>query len=132
MIPETITVTRTDYMRLKSLIDSSLEADIDEPELENLEEELERAQVLEASEVPSDLVVMNTKFRYLNVTDNKEHEMMLVYPQHANSAEKHISVTASLGAAMIGLREGDEIDWTFPDGKSKRLRIIKVLHQPDA
>jgi regulator of nucleoside diphosphate kinase len=75
---------------------------------------------------------MNTHFRYLNVDEKKECEMTIVYPQQADSSKRWISVTAPLGAALLGLREGDEVDWTFPDGKTRTLRILEILYQPEA
>ena len=103
-----------------------------EKTLEDLEEELERARIVDFPEIATDLVTMNTRFRYLNVTDNKESEMTVVYPEQSNTEERWVSVTAPLGAALLGLREGDEIDWTFPDGKVKTLRILEIVYQPEA
>lgn len=121
---KTITLTETDYQRLNSLLSHY-------SNLEDLENEIERAQIMSGSEIPSDLVTMNTTFRYLNVTDNKTGEMTIVYPQNANSEEKKISVTAPLGSALLGLRVGEEIDWKFPDGITRKLKVLEVVYQPE-
>lgn len=121
---KTITLTETDYQRLNSLLSQH-------SNLEDLENEIERAHIMSGSEIPSDLVTMNTTFRYLNVTDNKMGEMTIVYPQNANSEEKKISVTAPLGSALLGLRVGEEIDWKFPDGIIRKLKVLEVVHQPE-
>lgn len=128
MFVDTITLTQSDYMRLRSLIDAMGDAS---EEVEGLEEELERASIIDTSEIPSDLVTMNSRFRYLNVTDGREDEMTIVYPHQANAEKKCISVTAALGSAMLGLRVSDEIDWTFPDGRERRLRVLEVISQPE-
>lgn len=47
-------------------------------------------------------------------------------------AEGKVSVLASLGSALIGLRVGQEINWMFPDGKTKTLRILDIIYQPEA
>lgn len=120
-----ITLTELDYYRLSSLLEK-------EPAIDDLENEIERARVVDFPEVPTDLVTMNTRFTYLNVTDDKICEMTIVYPPQANVEKRWISITAPLGAALIGLREGDEIDWTFPDGKTRTLRILSVIYQPEA
>jgi regulator of nucleoside diphosphate kinase len=120
----TITLTEMDYLRLDRLLDSG--------KFEDLEYEIGRAQVMDFPEIPTDLITMNTTFRYLNVTDNKYGEMTIVYPEHAELDAKKISVLAPLGSAFIGLREEDEIDWTFPDGVERRLKVVEVLHQPEA
>lgn len=124
MKQRTILLTETDYQRLNSLISGNRH-------LEELENEIEGAQIMSAREIPADLVTMNSTFRYLNVTDNKSGEMTLVYPQHADSKEKKISVTAPLGSALLGLRVGEEIEWTFPDGQTRELRVMEILSRPE-
>ncbi len=119
-----ILLTETDYQRLNSLVSGKRH-------LEELENEIEGAQIVAPNEIPSDLVTMNTTFRYLNVTDNKTGEMTLVYPQHADSKEKKISVTAPLGSALLGLRVGEEIEWTFPDGQTRELRVMEIISRPE-
>lgn len=122
-----IYVTEKDYMRLKNLLDS-----LNGDEFEDLEVELDRAGVLTDTEVPKDLITMNSQVRYLNIQDNKESVVTLVYPKDANSSEGKISVLAPLGSALIGLKVGQEINWMFPDGKTRTLRILEVIYQPEA
>lgn len=124
MKQRSILLTETDYQRLNSLVSGNRH-------LEDLENEIEGAQIMAPHEIPADLVTMNTTFRYLNVTDNKLGEMTLVYPQHADSKEKKISVTAPLGSALLGLRVGEEIEWTFPDGQTRELRVMEILSRPE-
>ncbi|HLW56557.1 MAG TPA: nucleoside diphosphate kinase regulator [Bacteriovoracaceae bacterium] len=122
-----IYVTEKDFMRLKNLLDS-----YDGDEFEDLEIELDRAGVLSDEEVPKDLITMNSQVRYLNVQDNKESVVTLVYPKDANSSEGKISILAPLGSALIGLKVGQEINWMFPDGKTRTLRILEVVYQPES
>jgi|SRR5690606_34454144 len=114
-----ITLTENDYLRLDHILGYG--------EFEDLEFEVSRAKVISSEEVPSDLITMHTHFRYQNLTDNKLGEMTIVYPDEANLDERKISVLAPLGSAFIGLREGDEVEWPFPDGSLKRLKVLKVL-----
>ncbi len=122
-----IYVTEKDFMRLKNMLDAH-----DGDEFEDLEIELDRAAVLSDTEVPKDLITMNSNVRYLNVQDNKESTITLVYPQDANSSEGKISILAPLGSALIGLKVGQEINWMFPDGKTRTLKILEVIYQPEA
>lgn len=124
MKQRTILLTETDYQRLNSLVSGNRN-------LEELENEIEAAQIMSPHELPSDLVTMNSTLRYLNVTDNKLGEMTLVYPQHADSKDKKISVTAPLGSALLGLRVGEEIEWTFPDGQTRELRVMEIISRPE-
>jgi len=77
-------------------------------------------------------VTMNSKVKFLNIQDNKEMFITIVYPSDANFAEGRISVLASIGSALIGLRVGQEINWMFPNGKTKTLKILEVIYQPEA
>lgn len=125
MYSETISITQLDLYRLNSLVENTTDSD-------SLQNEVERARVVDFPEVATDLVTMNTRFRYLNITDDKTAEIMIVYPKDANTREGMISVLAPLGTALIGLREQEEIDWAFPDGKTKKLKVLEILYQPES
>lgn len=121
MNDDVILLTERDYLRIRYLISSGrLEA------FEDLEVEIERAKIIPEDEIPDDLVVMNSKVTYQILQENKVATVILVYPEEANFEEGKISILASLGSALIGLRKNQEINWTFPDGKIKRLKIIGV------
>lgn len=124
-------VSEMDYNRLSSLFNSDL-FDKDEKALQELEFELDQAEILKVEEVPENLITMNTRFCYLNVTDGKICEMTIVYPQHTDLAKRWISVTAPLGAAFLGLKTGDEVKWEFPDGKMKTLKVLNIIYQPES
>lgn len=127
MQTDVILITEKDLLRIKNILSFQ-----SSEEFENLELELERAKIINDDEVPPDLVTMNSKVRFLNVQDNKEMVVTVVYPSDARFSEGKISVLASLGSAIIGLRVGQEINWMFPDGKTRTLKILEVLYQPEA
>lgn len=127
MNEEAILITEKDLTRIQHILSFQKSSDF-----ENLEIELERAKVISDDEVPSDLVTMNSKVKFLNVQENKEMTVTIVYPSDANFAEGKISVFASIGSALIGLRVGQEINWMFPNGKTKTLKILEILYQPEA
>ena len=91
---------------------------------------LARATVVPAAEVPADVVTMNSRVTYADETTGLRATVKLVYPQGA-AGRDHVSVTSSLGTALLGLREGQEIDWHFPLGGRRRLRVEAVLAQPE-
>jgi len=73
-----ITITQEDYDRLSSLLEQQ------SPENETAEEleyELARATLMPSSEIPDDVVTMNSVVRFANEDDHVEHELKLVYPQ---------------------------------------------------
>jgi regulator of nucleoside diphosphate kinase len=127
MNEDVLLITEKDLLRIKNILEYQSSEDF-----ENLELELDRAKIISDAQVPPDLVTMNSKIRFLNTQDDKEMIISIVYPQDANFAEGKISVLASLGSALIGLRVGQSINWMFPDGKTKTLKILEVLYQPEA
>ena len=127
MQADVILITEKDLLRIKHILSFQ-----NSDEFENLELELDRARIISDSDVPADLITMNSKVRFLNIQDNKEMVLTLVYPSEANFSEGKISVLASLGSALIGLRTGQDINWMFPDGKTRTLKILEVLYQPEA
>lgn len=127
MNADVILITEKDLLRIKHVLSFQKSEDF-----ENLELELDRAKIISDDIVPSDLVTMNSKVKFLNVQDNKEMTITIVYPSDANFADGKVSVLATLGSALIGLRVGQEINWMFPDGRTKTLRILEVIYQPEA
>lgn len=127
MDADVILITEKDLLRIKHILSFQESEDF-----ENLELELDRAKIIPDNLVPPDLVTMNSKVKFKILQDEKEMIITIVYPPDANFAEGRISVLASLGSALIGLRVGQEINWMFPDGKTKTLKILEVMYQPEA
>ncbi|MBO9665482.1 MAG: nucleoside diphosphate kinase regulator [Bdellovibrio sp.] len=122
-----IFITDQDYHRLSALVsqhatDTAM----------FLEEELSRAHVMAQSEIPPDIVTMNSRVRYLDEETGQEHEVTLVYPQDANVEQGRVSIMAPLGAALLGLSVGQKMEWKLPNGSAKRLIVKAVLFQPEA
>ncbi|HKP04314.1 MAG TPA: nucleoside diphosphate kinase regulator [Chthoniobacterales bacterium] len=100
-------------------------------EIAALERELTRAEIVPASDMPADVITMNSRAELLDLETAERMEFTLVYPADANIEEGKISVLAPLGAAMIGYRVGDEFRWSVPYGE-RRLRVAAVRFQPEA
>jgi regulator of nucleoside diphosphate kinase len=96
-----------------------------------LERELDRAVVVPSAAVPADVATMNSRVRYTDESDGVQRTVSLVYPLHANAAEGKVSVLAPVGTALLGLSAGQSIEWDFPDGSRRRLKVEEVLHQPE-
>nr|WP_165666188.1 bifunctional GNAT family N-acetyltransferase/nucleoside diphosphate kinase regulator [Pseudomonas otitidis] len=119
-----ISITEFDKARLESLI--VLE---EGPAIVELEHEIERATVVTPEQVARDVVTMNS--RALLQVDDEELEVVLVYPEDADSRAGKLSVCSDIGAAILGYQEGDAIDWRISD-RTRRIEIRKVLYQPEA
>lgn len=126
-----IVVTELDARRLQGLLGARHGASFrDQEHLQELKSELERALVLERTDVPADVVTMHTRVRVLDLSSGESKEYVLVYPVDADVSTHHISVLAPLGTALLGYRAGDEVEWEMPGGV-RRLRIESVA-QPSA
>lgn len=127
---QTIHITSLDAQRLRSLLDNP-DLMQQQPYLQELEREIERATVVESTEIPADVVTMNSTVRLIDLNADEEMEVTLVYPDHANIAEGRISVLAPIGTAILGCREGEVVEWKVPDG-IRALKIDRILYQPEA
>jgi regulator of nucleoside diphosphate kinase len=103
----------------------------DSPALARLDEELERAHVVEREQLPADVVTLGSRVVYENLDDGKRRDIVLVYPEHADLAAGRLSVLSPVGAALLGLRAGQTIEWPLPRGRMGHLRILSV-EQADA
>ena len=116
-----IFVTSNDYERLSSLIENFRSSLVDD-----LEEELTRATIMPASELPFPVVTMNSKVKFQDLESGRETEMTLVYPDQANVAESKISILAPIGIALLGLRMDEVIEWPVPSGHSRKLKVVHI------
>jgi regulator of nucleoside diphosphate kinase len=88
--------------------------------------------VVEPTAVPPDVVTMNSRVVYRDEESNETREVTLSYPKDASLEQGRVSVLAPVGAALLGLSVGQEIEWLVPGGRHKRLRILAVTYQPQA
>lgn len=97
----------------------------------DLEAELERAEVVDPQDVPPDVVTMNSTVRFRIESSSEEFGLTLVYPKDVDAKGGTISVLAPVGSALLGLSQGDEIEWPGPGGKVLKVRIVEVAYQPE-
>ena len=118
-----IVVSNADYERLTDLANASMERLPDVAQ--ELLDELERARLVDAGKVPGDVVRMGSTVTFKS-DDGHTRTLKLVYPVDESLDEHRISVMTPVGAALIGLGEGQSISWTARDGKHHRLTVTKV------
>ena len=127
-----IYITELDYDRLNGLIDRTRERNgVDKEYLNKLEAELERAEVVEANEIPADVITMRSKVRLKDLVSGESNTYSLVFPTESDFAEGKISVLAQIGTAILGYRLGDTIEWQVPSGL-RRLKVEEILYQPES
>lgn len=125
--PNGILLSYENYKRIAEIINVT-----DSNEKEKLREELERATVLKNEDIPHDVVTMNSEIVFKDLKNNRESTVMVVFPQDANIEQQKISVLAPIGAALIGLRVGQQIEWPLPSGEVRRIEVTRILFQPEA
>lgn len=127
-----IVVTEDDARKLRALLVRVRERNVrDREHLQQLDDELDRARVVPASEIPADVVTMNSELALRDLDTGEEMGFRVVFPSEANADQHRISILAPLGTAVLGYRAGDAIEWVVP-GRTRRLRIESVLYQPEA
>ncbi len=91
--------------------------------ISKLKSEIKTAIIFDDSDFPDDVVRINS------IVDVKtpfgEKKIQLVLPKDSNSIQKRISLLTPMGSAIIGYREGAELNWYFPNGEYK-IKILKV------
>ena len=101
------------------------------PEVELLEQELDRAVIVEPAEMPPDRVTMNSTVQFSVGLSSQPQTFTLVYPKDLDQSGEKISVLAPVGSAILGLAVGDEIAWPTPADPAQKIRINAIVYQPE-
>lgn len=96
-----------------------------------LDGELDRADIVDPKDVPSTVVTMNSKIRFRVASSQEEFCLTLVYPKDVDESGGTISILAPVGSALLGLSQGDEIEWPKPGGGTLRVKIEEIMYQPE-
>lgn len=127
MRQQNLIITSTDRDQLLKLINSArLDRRISSAALNGLEGELVRATIVEARDLPYDVVSMNATVWFRDLDSDEIESYTLVTPREADVDLHRISVLAPIGTALLGYRLGDIIEWKVPQGQ-RRLEITKVV-----
>ena len=89
--------------------------------------ELARAQVVPARKVPTNVVAMYSTVEFRDNVSGRTMLVTLVYPHESAGRNRAISVLTPVGAALLGLSEGQSIAYETPDGRCRTLTVVKVL-----
>ncbi|GAB3789108.1 nucleoside diphosphate kinase regulator [Dyella agri] len=124
-----ITISRLDLERIEALLDRLPPTQA--AAIAGLREELDRATVLEPSEMPRNVVTMNSTVSFTGEEGGAPQQLTLVYPNAAGKPGT-VSILAPVGSALLGLAKGKHIDWPTPDGRTRRLTVLSIDYQPEA
>ena len=130
--PTNIYITELDYNRLSALIEKTRETNgVDREYLNKLETELDRAEIVDAKDIPANVITMRSTVRLKDLVTGDENTYSLVFPTEADFSQGKISILAPIGTAILGYKRGDTIEWTVPSGL-RRLKVDEVIYQPEA
>ncbi len=127
-----IILSRLDFSRIhKSIHDAKRMNTLGAAEAELLLKELDSAEIVEPSEIPHDVVTMNSIVKISFLNSDKTVHFQIVYPGEANIRENKISIFSPVATALIGYKVSNEIEWMVPSGLTK-IRIEEIIYQPEA
>jgi regulator of nucleoside diphosphate kinase len=123
---EQLLLVKQDYEQIMSGIKNGFgHQNVNRLDFEELTGELKKAVLVDKSELPPDVVRLNS---FVTIKDEKEKKIIqvtVVMPDQANIKQRKISVLSPIGTALIGYRKGKKISWQVPAGK-KTFLILDV------
>ncbi|HET9428134.1 MAG TPA: nucleoside diphosphate kinase regulator [Allosphingosinicella sp.] len=119
-----IHLSETDYDHIAAL---ALRLEHQNPSLSALIlEEIERAHLWPSDQLPDNVVTLGSEVEFYDDSNGARRRVCLVLPHEADIHADRVSVMTPVGAGLIGMVAGQEIDWPCPDGRPRKLRIIRV------
>lgn len=111
-----------EYERLLDVVSSSEPASHG---MSLLWREVMRASVIPEAHAPRALVRLNSRVLYRDLIARENREVVVAHPQEANGPGR-VRVDSEIGAALIGLFEGDVFGWTDTLGRTQLIRVDEV------
>lgn len=126
-----IYITEDDMDRLEDVLAlAARNAKRDFKHLEGLTKELMKAEIVESTRIPANVITMNSRVLLTDLEHDVSKEYVVAYPGNANIDQNRVSVLSPLGTAMLGCRVGQTIKVKTPTGE-RRMKVQKILYQPE-
>ena len=93
--------------------------------INELQDKLARAFIVDRSTLPTDRVVFGSKVRVLDLGFNEEEDFVLVGPGDEDYDQNKILTTSPIGQALVGKKVNEEVEVPIPKGTLK-LRILGI------
>ena len=125
-------ISKLDYKRLQEhAVKAKTDPNSSFTQVRTLLQCVNRATLLEPTEIPADVVTMNSKVKIVYLENSKTLDLSLVYPEQANVQQKCISIFSPLATALLGCKQGDLVTFTIPD-RTVKIKIDRILYQPES
>jgi transcription elongation factor GreA len=96
-----------------------------EARLKDIEDKLSRAEIIVPARLTGDRVSFGATVELSNVDTEETSTYQIVGADESNVAEGLISISAPLARALIGKREGDEVQVKLPAGE-RTYEIVSI------
>jgi transcription elongation factor GreA len=96
---------------------------LNEKRINELEDMMTRAKLIDESNVPKDKVSIGKWVRLMNTKVKKEVKYWIVSPEEADFAAGKLSMSSPIGKALVGRLVGEEVSVTAPAG----VTVYKLL-----
>jgi regulator of nucleoside diphosphate kinase len=127
--PPPIQITGRDLGRLDVLLQGLSPTGM--PVLRFLYKELDRARIVDENEVETPFVRIGSRVAFKD-EDGKVYRLTLALPGEMSGGFDRISILTPVGAALVGLSEGQLIAYETPDNRIKTITVLEVSeHEPE-
>jgi regulator of nucleoside diphosphate kinase len=89
------------------------------------------AMLLDAAEVPTDVVMVNTRIECTALASGHAHQWTRVYPDEADYERGCLSVLSPAGFALLGARVGQTVECRPPSGVPIQYIVKRILFRPE-
>jgi len=93
--------------------------------INDLQNELGQAYIVDKPSVPSDQVVFGSKVRVLDLDLDEEEDFVLVGPGDEDYDQNKILLSSPIGQALVGKKVGAQVEVQIPRGVLK-LKIVNI------
>jgi regulator of nucleoside diphosphate kinase len=101
------------------------------PYLDLFRTELRRRRAVPPTQVPGDVITMNSRFELSHPRGDGAITYTLVYPEEEAPHFGKVSVLSPMGTALFGARVGEEVIWISSDGP-EIATVRRLIYQPEA
>ncbi|MFN0117410.1 MAG: transcription elongation factor GreA [Elusimicrobiota bacterium] len=86
---------------------------------------LNQAKIIDDLDLPKGEVIIGTKVKIKDLSDNEEYEYTLVGTEEADPEAGKISVHAPIAQGLLGHKVNEEVEINLPGGKTT-FKILKI------
>jgi transcription elongation factor GreA len=97
-----------------------------EARIQQLEEKLRSATVIDEKSVEKDIVSIGSRVRVKDQKSGQSVAYQIVGSAEADPAESRLSNESPVGQALLGRKRGDVVTVPVPRGPSRKLKITKI------